>query len=295
MSDDVGLFDSILITGGDGMLARALRLSFEHRGHACTSSARSYLDVTSDESVRDAFEACEPTLVLNCAAYTKVDQAEKEPDAADAVNGAAVGRLATMCREFGAALVHYSTDYVFPGDVDRPLMPDDAVGPKGAYGRSKLLGETLLRQNAPARWMILRTAWLYGPGGPNFVATMVKAARAGKPLKVVADQHGSPTFTYDLATVTLELLDAGAPNGVYHATNSGRTTWFDFTRVILDEFDLRAELSPTTSADWQKIRPDSAPRPAFSVLDLSKTETVLGRPMREWREGLHDYRSIASI
>lgn len=285
-------FDSLLITGGGGMLAQAFQRALADRGASAAARclARRDLDVTDERALRAAFESCRPMVILNCAAYTKVDLAEKESDVANAINGDAVGLLARLAREYDAAVVHFSTDYVFDGSLDRPLRPDDTVGPRSAYGRSKLLGETALQASAPDRWLILRTAWLYGPGGPNFAATMIKAARAGKPLKVVADQHGSPTFTYDLANATLDLLDCDAASGIYHVTNSGRTTWFDFTRAILDEFKLSTDLAPTTTADWFKIKPDAAIRPSYSVLDLSKTESALGRSMRSWRDALSAYR-----
>jgi len=285
------MLQSVLITGAGGMLATALQSKLQARGAVATCLARSELDVTSEPDVRAALERCKPSVILNCAAYTKVDLAEKETDRANAINGDAVGLLARLARDAGATLVHYSTDYVFDGIVDRPQQPADPVGPRSAYGRSKLLGETRLQENAPPHWLILRTAWLYGPGGPNFAATMIKAARAGKPLKVVGDQHGSPTFTHDLADATLDLLDRGAASGIYHVTNSGRTTWFDFTRSILDEFKLSTDLSPTTTADWFKIKPDSAVRPAYSVLDLSKTEAALGRSMPSWQRGLSTYHA----
>jgi dTDP-4-dehydrorhamnose reductase len=284
------MIQPVLITGGGGMLAKALQLKLAVRGVSASCLARSDLDVTNEAALGAVFERCRPKLVLHCAAYTKVDLAEKEPALANAINGEAVGLVARLARTYDAALVHYSTDYVFDGSIDRPQRPDDATGPRSAYGRSKLLGETLLQQHAPDKWFILRTAWLYGPGGPNFAATMIKAARAGKPLKVVADQHGSPTFTHDLADITLDLLASGAPSGIYHATNSGRTTWFDFTRAILAAFDLQTELAPTTTAEWNRIKPDAACRPAYSMLDLSKTEKAIKRPIRPWEQGLSAFR-----
>lgn len=285
----MSIFDSILITGGAGMLAGALQREFSARGHMAPCLPRAKLDIADLQSLAKAFDRCRPTLVLNCAAYTKVDLAEKEPDRADEINGRAVGRLARICRERGAALVHFSTDYVFEGSVDRPLKESDPVGPRSAYGRSKLLGETLLQDDAPEKWMILRTAWLYGPGGPNFAATMINAARAGKSLSVVADQHGAPTFTGDLSAACFDLLEKNATSGIYHVTNAGRTTWFDFTRAILDQFNLNAPLTPTTSAQWRTNRPDSALRPLYSVLDLSKTEKNLTRTMPSWQSGLARY------
>lgn len=283
------IYDRILITGGNGMLAYAFKQRFKGSGLNVTFAGRDTCDVASPESIDRAMQQARPTLVINCSAYTKVDLAEKEQAAADQCNGYGVGHLAKACRDQGAMLVHYSTDYVFDGSVNRPLQPGDPLGPLGAYGKSKLLGEQQLQANAPERWLILRTAWLYGPGGPCFPATMVNAARAGKPLKVIADQHGTPTFTYDLVDATLELVHRGAA-GIWHLTNSGETTWYDFTAAILDEFGVKTDLSPITSADWKKIKPDSAHRPSYSVLDLSAYESFTRQPMPLWRDALHRYR-----
>lgn len=284
------LYDRILITGGNGMLAFAFKQRFKDSGLNVTFAGRDLCDVCSENSVDRAFRQYQPTLVINCSAYTKVDLAEKEPDAANQCNGYGVGHLAQLCREYKAMLVHYSTDYVFDGTVTRPLQPGDPLGPLGAYGKSKLLGEKLLQEHAPDRWLILRTAWLYGPGGPCFPQTMINAAKAGKPLKVIDDQHGTPTFTYDLVDATLELVHRGA-NGIWHVTNSGETTWFDFTAAILDEFGLKTDLTRTTSADWKKLKPDSAHRPAYSVLDVSAYESFTHQPMPGWRDALHRYRT----
>jgi dTDP-4-dehydrorhamnose reductase len=281
--------DSILITGGTGMLAHALVRALQARGKTAVALGRAALDVTDEAAVREAFRVHTPTLLLNCAAHTKVDLCEEQQELADAINGRAVGILARAAREHGTTLVHYSTDFVFDGSGTRPYRPDDPVRPLSAYGRSKLLGEQQLRENAPDRWLILRTAWLYGQSGPCFPRTMVTLARQGKPLKVVSDQVGSPTLTDDLAAATLDLLDAGA-TGVWHATNSGQTSWFDFTRAILEEFGLTTDLSPTTSAEWLKIRPHSAHRPAYGVLDVTPLEQKIGRPMPHWRDALRRYR-----
>jgi dTDP-4-dehydrorhamnose reductase len=221
----MALYDSILITGGSGMLAHALVRALRARGKSAVAIDRAALDVTNAGAVRAAFDTHRPTLLLNCAAHTKVDLCEEQRELADAINGRAVGNLARAAREHGTTLVHYSTDFVFDGSGTRPYRPDDPVRPLSAYGRSKLLGEQQLREHAPDRWLILRTAWLYGQGGPCFPRTMVTLARQGKPLKVVGDQVGSPTLTDDLAAATLDLLDAGA-SGVWHATNRGQTSGF---------------------------------------------------------------------
>ncbi len=282
-------YDRILVTGGKGMLAYAFRQRFAPMNLNVTFADRSICDVCDEDSCNRAFHDLQPTLVINCAAYTKVDLAEKEKGAANQCNGYGVGHLAQLCRDYGTMLVHYSTDYVFDGSLSRPLRPGDPLGPLSVYGKSKLLGEQLLQENAPPRWLILRTAWLYGPGGPCFPQTMINVAKQGKPLKVIDDQHGTPTFTYDLADATLELVHRGA-TGIYHLTNSGATTWYDFTAAILDEFNLKTVLSSTTSAEWKKLKPDSAIRPAYSVLDLSDYESFTRQQMPQWREALHRYR-----
>jgi dTDP-4-dehydrorhamnose reductase len=187
-----------------------------------------------------------------------------------------------------AKFVHFSTDFVFNGDSNRPWREDDPTDPLSAYGRSKLLGEHMVAREGGSEWLIVRTAWLYGSGGPCFPMTMINAARAGKTLSVVDDQIGSPTFTRDLADATLNLIDAGA-SGIYHIVNAGQTSWHDFTAAILQQFGLKAELSKTTSAAWKRTRPDSAVRPAYSVLDTSKYSQITGKQMRDWREGLTDY------
>lgn len=280
--------DRILVTGGAGMLAAA----FKRLLPGARFLSRNELDLNDQNAVNDYFQQNHPALVFNCAAYTKVDLAEQQAEAANTVNGQAVGTLAKVCRDRDAMLVHFSTDYVFDGTIHRPLRPDDPVGPQSAYGRSKLLGEQLLQQNAPQRWLILRTAWLYGPGGPSFPQAILNAARAGKPLNVVDDQTGSPTFTFDLAKATLELIDRDA-NGIWHLANSGATNWHDFAKAILEEFGVNTPLSRTTSAEWKKARPTSATRPSYSVLDTAPFQTLTRRSMRPWREALKEYAQIA--
>jgi len=280
---------SILITGGGGMLADALKRALAARRRAFVAPPRGELDITNDEQVRRAFRESRPTLVLNTAAHTKVDLCEEEPAKADEINGHAVGRLAAAAKEYGAKLLHVSTDFVFDGTSRRPYREDDPTNPLSAYGRSKLLGEQKLREVDPPGWLIVRTAWVYGPNGACFPRTMVNAAKAGKPLKVVDDQVGSPTYTRELADAILALVDTGAA-GVLNVANAGQVSWYGFTAAILEEFALKAELSATTSAEWKKLRPNSAVRPAYSVLDTSKYTAATGRRMRPWHEALRDYR-----
>ncbi len=271
------------------MLAKAFVLKLRARGIEPVSLNRAHLDIADFPSVMSTIEKESPTLILNCAAHTKVDLCEEQEDLATQINGEAPGVLAAAAKDVGAKLVHFSTDFVFDGSSQRPWREDDPVAPLSAYGRSKLLGEQTIARDGGDDWLIVRTAWLYGPGGPCFPQTMINAAKAGKPLKVVDDQIGSPTFTHDLAEATLNLIDADA-RGIYHVVNSDKTNWHDFTAAILDEFDLKSELSRTTSAEWKKLRPTSAIRPAYSVLDTHKYEQATGKTMRPWREALHAYR-----
>jgi dTDP-4-dehydrorhamnose reductase len=280
--------DKILITGGGGMLAKALVKSLRAGGHEPTAQDRANLDIANFPDVMQAVENLKPTLILNCAAHTKVDLCEEQEELATQINGAAAGVLAAAAKDVGAKFVHYSTDFVFDGNSRQPFKEDHPTAPLSAYGRSKLAGEAAIAREGGDDWLIIRTAWLYGPAGPCFPQTMINVARAGRPLKVVDDQIGSPTFTHDLADATLNLIDAGA-RGMYHIANAGQTSWHDFTAAILEEFAIQTELSRTTSAEWKKQRPKSAIRPAFSVLDTTKYTRTTGKQMRDWREALTAY------
>lgn len=282
------IYDSILITGGGGMLGHALADLLAERGRKALSRTRAQLDVTDRAALERVFGDIKPTLVLNCAAHTRVDLCEQELDKAIAINGTAVGQMSMLCRSRGAALVHVSTDFVFDGSSRRPYLASDPVNPLSAYGKSKLLGERAIQKNPPERWLIVRTAWVYGRHGANFPRTMVQAARAGKPLTVVNDQVGSPTYAVDLAGAILDLLDSEA-SGLWHVTNSGETNWYEFAEATLEEFGLVTEISPISSKDWAQKRPASAIRPGYSVLDLTAAERQMGRKMRPWREALKDF------
>jgi dTDP-4-dehydrorhamnose reductase len=290
----MSIYDRILVTGAGGMLAKAVIHAVKARGLEHVAVDHAALDITDENSVNAAFEKYRPTLTINCAAYTKVDQAEVEPELAMKVNGRGPLLLAVATSDFHSKLVHYSTDFVFNGSGNRPYLesdPTNTLVPLSEYGRSKLGGEIEVQDQAPVQHLIIRTAWLYGPGGPCFPQTMINAAKAGKPLKVVDDQVGSPTFTFDLAEATLNLIDHNA-RGIYHIVNSGQTNWHDFTAAILEEFGLQAELSRTTSAEWKALRPKSAIRPAYSVLDTSAYTQLTGKSMRSWRDALSSYRQL---
>jgi len=285
----------ILVLGNRGMLAAAVTRSLCRRGVEPVGVDRDECDVTDPDAVETLVARVAPATVINCSAYTAVDRAEAEEAAATRLNGDAVGHIARACRAHGATLAHVSTDFVFDGHASQPYPETAEPAPLGAYGRSKLAGERALLDSGLDDYLLVRTAWLYGPWvGRPFPKVMVDAARAGKPLRVVADQHGSPTMTLDLAEAICDLL-AGGHRGLFHVTGAGRTTWFDFTREVLACFKVEpASLDACTAADWAQLRPESAPRPAFSVLDCAKAERALGRPLRDWRVALRDYRDLCA-
>lgn len=269
----------VLITGSAGMLARAVRHEFEARGHAVQALDRAALDVTDPAAVEAAVGAHRPEAVIQCAAYTRVDDAERDEVAAHRVNAESTLHLARICRAVGARLVYPSTDYVFDGTATVPYRPDSPTSPLGAYGRSKLAGEAAAREAGDH--LIVRTSWLYGTGGKNFVSTIVERARQGTPLRVVDDQRGSPTWTGTLARVLALLLEREAPAGIYHAANRGETTWYGLALEALRLSGIAAEVTPVTTAEF----PRPAARPAYSVLDCSGTEAVVGE-IAGWREAL---------
>jgi len=284
------LYRSVLITGGGGMLAHELNQVLKSRGVAPILARRADCDITNPAQLASIFRQHRPTLLLNCAAHTGVDLCEDEPARANSINGQGPSNLAELCREYHTQLIHFSTDFVFNGQSDRPYRPDDAPNPISAYGYSKLLGEEAIKQIAPPSWLIIRTAWLFGRHGNCFPKIILNRARQGHPLAVVNDQHGCPTYAVDLAVAVFDLLDRGA-KGIWHITNSSPTTWYDFAKAILTEFNVTAEVKPITTAQWRAMRPKQANRPPYSVLDLSPFITIAGRNMRDWRDALKDYRT----
>ena len=274
-------------------MGHALTDALHKRGVKTVLLPRAQCDLAKEDDVRKIFDH-RPTLLLNCAAHTKVDQCEQEADLANRINGTAVGQMAALCREHGTTLVHVSTDFVFNGRGTKPYKIDEPAAPLSAYGKSKLLGEVELQKHAPANWLIVRTAWVYGRHGANFPKTMVTVARAGKPLAVVCDQVGAPTYTVDLAAGILALLDKNA-HGIFHITNSGQTNWCDFARASLAEFGVDHPVSAITSADWEKQKPNAAARPRYSVLDLSRFEETSGMKTRPWREALAVFHGEVEI
>lgn len=269
----------ILITGASGMLGHDLQAVLA--GRDVTALGRAELDVTDVEAVRAASAGHD--VIINASAYTKVDDAETHEDDAYAVNATGAGNLATAAAEHGARLVQVSTDYVFDGRASSPYPEQAPIDPQNAYGRTKAEGERLAMAANPGATYIVRTAWLYGAHGPNFVKTMLRLAADRDTLNVVDDQVGQPTWTRDLAQQIVALIDSDAPAGAYHGTNSGETSWYDFTREIFSLSGLDPErVHPTDSASF--VRP--APRPAYSVLGHDAWVVAGLAPMRPWRDAL---------
>jgi dTDP-4-dehydrorhamnose reductase len=272
-----------LVTGAAGMLGADLVAALGRRGDPVTGLDRAGLDVTDAAAVAAAVAWCRPDVVVNCAAWTAVDDAEADEEQALAVNAGGPASLAAACDRAGARLVQVSTDYVFAGTRARPYAEHDRPAPRTAYGRTKLAGERAVLGRLPGAGYIVRTAWLYGAHGRSFPATMIALAGERPAVDVVDDQVGQPTWTADVAGQIIALADSGAGPGIYHATSSGQTTWFGLAREI---FRL-------LGADPDRVRPVAssalsrpAPRPPYSVLGHAAWEACGLPPIGDWRAAL---------
>lgn len=282
--------EKVIVVGAGGMLGGQLVRELVSRGrevlqagHVVKRGRMVSLDITDEGAVAKLVRDNKCGVVYNCAAFTDVDGAEDNEELATKINGQGAGNLARACRDNDVLFVHVSTDYVFDGCASEPYRPDGEVGPRTAYGRSKLVGEELIGQ-AGGKWVIVRTAWLYGSGGGNFVDMIMKLGREKESLKVVDDQIGCPTYTVDLARCLADLADKGS-QGIYHFCNGAKCSWYDFARAIIEIAGIECEIHPCTSSEY----PRKAKRPAYSVLDCEKTFEVLGRRERSWKEALSEY------
>ena len=270
------------------MLGRDLQVALA--GRSVTPLSRRELDITDMKAVGAAVAGHD--VVINTAAYTRVDDAEADEVEAQRVNGLGAENLARACAREGAVLVQLSTDYVFDGTASAPYPEDAPLAPVSAYGRSKADGERRARAAHPDGTIVLRTAWLYGEHGANFATTVLRLAGERPTLSVVDDQRGQPTWTYDLAHQLLDLLDTGTRSGAFHGTSSGETTWFGFAQAVFEVAGLDPErISPTDSASFSR----PAPRPAYSVLGHDRWSTVGMRPLRPWREALEAAWSAGAL
>lgn len=274
-----------LVTGAGGMLGQDVLARLSEAGERHVALDRKALDLTDADAVSAALDEHRPAVVVNCAAWTAVDDAETRETEALAINGDGPRHLAAACARTGAVLLHVSTDYVFAGDATEPYAEDAPTAPRSAYGRTKLAGEQAVL--GIERGYVVRTAWLYGTGGPNFVRTMIRLEGVKDTLDVVDDQRGQPTWSADLAGLLLELgrgaLAGTAPAGIYHGTSSGETTWYGLTREIFRLLGTDPDrVRPTTSEAF--VRP--APRPAYSVLGHERFHAAGIEPLRDWRAAL---------
>jgi dTDP-4-dehydrorhamnose reductase len=288
---------TILLLGANGQVGHELRRSLAPLGDVVATTRSGALpdggrceiaDFDRPHTLAELVRRVAPVAVVNAAAYTAVDKAEDDEAAAFRANAEAPGVLARACSERGIPFVHYSTDYVFDGQGAHPYREDEATAPLGVYGASKLAGEEAVRQAGDGH-LILRTAWVYGARGHNFLRTMLRLGAERDELRVVADQRGTPTPAYLIADVTADLLrDRAAPRGTYHLTAGGETSWHGFATAILEGAAERGLIAraprvvPIATTDF----PTRATRPAYSRLDVAKLEAVLGSTMPDWREGL---------
>ncbi len=275
----------VLITGAAGQLGSDLTLLLqrEPERYQVFPLTHSELDITKQEQVEKTLQAIRPDIVIHSAAYTNVDRAEIEPDRAYEVNAIATCHLAIAVERIQSKLLYLSTDYVFDGKKNTPYHELDAPNPLNIYGQSKLAGEKFV-QSISTRYFIVRTSWLYGEHGPNFVKTMLTLIKERQELVVVNDQIGSPTYTVDLARF-LQILMETDNYGIFHATNSGQCSWYKFAKAIFEGSGVNISINPCKTTEF----PRPAPRPAFSVLEHRAIRLHALPDLRPWREALKDY------
>ena len=278
----------ILITGANGMLAKSVRKRLE-KGNELICTDVADLDITDEKAVSEYVKNVKPEYIINCAAYTAVDKAETAGEIVEKINADGPKNLAKAAKENDSILVHISTDYVFGGDLDisKEYKEDDPKSPVTAYGITKLHGEEYIEQNTD-KYYIFRTAWLYGEGN-NFVRTMLKLGETKDELNVVSDQHGSPTYAEDLANFIGQAIEKKIPYGVYHATNEGFTTWYDFTKAIFEYAGIICQVNPVSTEKYiEMMKITQAKRPKNSQMSKEKLKAQ-GIEVPEWEDGLKRY------
>lgn len=276
---------AVVLGGRSGLLGTTLALTLEQADWTVHVLGRQDLDMLDTDALARHLDSLEPAHVFNCVAYTKVDQAEDEQDQACLLNRTLPTSLGRLSQNMGFSLIHFSTDFVFDGKRrDHPYEPQDKTAPMSVYGRSKLAGEQALLEISPAGLLIVRTAWLFGPGKGNFVATMLKLAKERDQIGVVHDQIGSPTYTKDLARHTLDLI-AHQGQGIHHVVNSGSASWCELAAESIQLAGLHCTVNAIASADY----PQKALRPAYSVLSTESFTALTGVTPRPWAQALQDY------
>ncbi|WP_417619352.1 dTDP-4-dehydrorhamnose reductase [Oceanihabitans sediminis] len=271
----------VLVTGANGQLGKTIKkMASKHEDVEFVLVSKDQLDITDENSINSFFEKYNFLYCVNCAAYTNVDQAEKNKNLAFQVNAYAVKNLAISCKKYGVVLIHISTDFVFEGTKNQPYSEEDITNPINTYGASKLEGENHIRE-ALEKYFIIRTSWLYSEFGNNFVSTMLRLAEKNEEISVVNDQFGCPTNAFDLANVILEIISKKNSNfGLYHFSNTGKTSWYDFAKSIFQFNDIKIRVRAIPSDQY----PTLAKRPRYSVLNTSKIERILNLEIKPWEE-----------
>jgi len=270
----------VLVLGAGGQLGAELARHCKSLADDVRALSHAELDICDADRVRSVVRTSAPEVVFNAAAYTAVDRAESERELAHEVNSLAPRRLAQVCRDLAVRLVHFSTDYVFDGSARSPIVESALTAPLGVYGRTKQEGEVAVLGSGADVYLV-RSSWVYGLDGANFVKTVMRVCRQKGEMRVVNDQHGSPTWARDLAWASRRLMDVGTP-GIYHLTNSGDCTWYELARAVKEIAHLDCALHPITTAEY----PTPARRPAYSVLANAAWQALGEPPLRHWREAL---------
>ena len=285
----------MIVSGAGGQLGKAMleRLSFRD-GFSVFSFDKGQLDIADHDKLKGILATLPKTKYwINCAAFTKVDEAEKNPEAAALYNVAAPGYIAAVCKDAGIHLIDFSSDYVYHNTLRRPLLETDPTAPKSVYAQSKLKGEQAIRQSGVSH-TIIRTSWVYGPHGHNFVNTMLRLGASRNHLRIVSDQLGAPTFTYDIADAVKTLItlrESSAPkdiNGTFNFANAGEVTWDNFARTIFKYAGMDVTVESISTVEYAA----PAPRPSYSVLDCSKITALLQYPIPSWEDALHRYLAM---
>ncbi len=278
----------IIIVGANGQLGNEFQvLSTNYQDHQFFFYDKQQLNIVDKEEVEKVIAQIKPDYLVNCAAYTAVDKAETDKELAHSINHEAVDYLAATCVEHNVRFIHTSTDYVFNGAATKPYKEDDLTNPTTIYGATKLEGERAAIKYGDA--IVIRTAWVYSIYGNNFVKTMLRMMKTKESLNVVADQYGTPTYAADLAEATMQIITSGKwLPGIYHFTNDGIITWFDFAMQIKKLSGLSCIVNPITTAEY----PTTAKRPQYSVLDKSKIQSAYGIKLKDWKQSLQEFFSL---
>lgn len=277
-----------VVTGAGGQLGRAMVERVEAAGDSVAGLRHADLAVEDADATRKVLAELAPEIVVHCGAWTDVDGCELDPARATEVNGHGTAYVAEACRALGARLVYVSTDFVFDGAGTSPYPVDAATAPISEYGRSKLLGERAVLRDSESGFSVVRTSWVFGPGGKNFPSAILGRARSGGPLKVVDDQVGSPTFTLDLADALFDVACAAGASGIYHASNAGVCSWHEFACELVRAAGLDIEVGTMSSSELER----PAPRPSYSVLDCSRLTEMRGKPLPDYRDAIRRYLEL---